>query len=322
MLRSRNVLVTGLSALGTLLCGIAVPSAFWYLRAAFLTGNPLFPIEVKIGDYVLFQGVAADRINPAGWAIGRWVDSESGWLAYPWVEARAGGSLTTYSIDSGLGGAFATFVPLGVVYLAWLAWHRRSDTRLWFWLAVWSVCALIWWFPLHQTLRFGLVFIILSVVLTAPLFAFLTQSRNQLFGGVLFASICLTCTIIALEPASELAGRVIFDRWSRSAIYRYPEAIDALPDGATVLSYGQIQNIAMAGERLTHRVVGDFEVPQPLTIQFLLDREVDFVVGHGSVSPQVENLPGVHLFHSEGLRDPVGKGVAQWRIWKVDRAAP
>ncbi len=316
--RSRKPMSTAVSTARTLLLGISVPSAFWYLRSTLLTGNPLFPLEVEFGGRVLLPGIPARAISPADWAIGRWVRSQAEWLVYPWLEFRSGPSLTGYSIDTGLGAAFAAFVPLGIAFFAWMAWRQRSDKRLWCWLAVFVACGLIWWFPLRQFMRFGIVLMALSVVLTAPLFAVLTEVRNRAFYGIFCAAIVVACTTLALEPTSYLGTRFLYDQWSRAETYVYPTAVDNLPDGSTVLNLVRPNNFAMAGERLSFDVVTYFEAPRPLTSDFLKTRGVDYIVGHAGHEEHVAGLPGVQLFHSSVVREPASRAEFDWRIWQVE----
>ncbi len=107
---------------------------------------------------------------------------------------------------------------------------------------------------------------------------------------------------------------------TRAEIYRYPAYVDDLPAGSTVMNLVAPNNFAMAGERMSNRVVGYFEVPRDLSMEFLEARRVDYIVGHGDQEQKVEGLPGVQLIHSEIYHDPVGLGDQPWRIWKVDRA--
>lgn len=317
--KSIRMLSAGSWAAVTLLCGVAIPSAFWYLRALLLTGNLLYPLGITIGDYVLFDGVSANEINAPNWAIGRWVNSEAGWLVYPWLEYQASGSMTKYSVDSGLGAVVATFVPLGMLFILWQARRRRTDGTLWFWLAAWVVCGLIWWFPFHQTLRFGVVSVVLSVVMTAPLLATLSAVRGRLFRGLFCASTVIACGVMTLEPASLIASRVIFDLWSRPQIYRYPTAIDEVPEGTTILSFEATRNIAMAGTRLNHRVVDRAELPDPLTDEALMEFGIDLLVGRARHRRRVENLSVIELVHKENLVDLVAGGTERWFIWEVNR---
>jgi hypothetical protein len=199
-----------------------------------------------------------------------------------------------------------------------MVWRQRSDKRLWCWLAVFVACGLIWWFPLRQFMRFGIVLMALSVVLAAPLFAVLTEVRNRVFYGIFCAAIVVACTPLALDPVSHIAERIIFDQWSRAETYRYPTAVDDLPDGSTVLNLVRPNNFAMAGERLSFDVVTYFEAPRPLTIEFLKARRITYIVGHSRHEERVEAVPGVQLFHSSDVRNPINKATTRWRIWKVD----
>ena len=181
------------------------------------------------------------------------------------------------------------------------------------------ISGLIWWFPLHQTLRFGLVLAVLSVVMAAPLLAALSAARCRLFGGLFCASTVIACGVMTLEPASLIASRIIFDLWSRPQIYRYPTAIDEVPEGTTILSFEATRNIAMAGTRLNHRVVDKAELPNPLTDEALMEFGIDLLVGRARHRRRVENLSVIELVHRENLVDPVSGGAESWFIWKVNR---
>lgn len=69
--------------------------SMWYWRNLFLTGNPIFPAEVKVGDWVIFQGYSGltERIQELSlWArvtqsgeLTEWVQAmvkETGWHLY------------------------------------------------------------------------------------------------------------------------------------------------------------------------------------------------------------------------------------------------
>ena len=101
--------------------------------------------------------------------------------------------------------------------------------------------------------------------MAAPLFAELAGARNWIFAGVFLFSVGATCAMLALTPASSLASRVIFDRWSRAEIHRYPQVINELPDGVTVLNLIAPLNFVMTGERLARKVVAHFEARGPVT---------------------------------------------------------
>src|SRR5690606_1003008 len=103
------------------------------------------------------------------------------------------------------------------------------------------------------------------------------SERNRIFETVFCLAITVTSAILALEPAAQTASRYLFDRHTRSEIYRYPTYVDDLPEGSTVLNLTEPNNFAMAGERLSNRVVGYFEARRELTMQFLIDRKIDYI---------------------------------------------
>jgi hypothetical protein len=112
------------------LIAAAVPSGFWFARAALCTGNPFFPFAIHVGSLSL-PGVRASEISAPGYylPVRHWAE----WLIYPWAEWKRDPVvlLTNYMVDSGLGGAFATFVMPGVAFACWLAGRRRPDLRVW-----------------------------------------------------------------------------------------------------------------------------------------------------------------------------------------------
>jgi hypothetical protein len=162
---------------------------------------------------------------------------------------------------------------------------------------------------------------LLLVIASGPLLETLAATRNRVFEAVFCAATTITCAILALEPAAFVASRRLYDTDTRAEIYRYPSYVDDLPAGSTVMTLVAPNNFAMAGERLSNRVVGYFEARRELTMEFLEERRVDYIVGHENDAPRVEGLSGVRLIHSEIYHDPVGLGDQPWLIWKVDRSS-
>lgn len=314
----RNAVGEMLRAAAPAIAGTAVTAAFWYVRGWVLAGNPMFPMRVGFRQWELFKGLHRNDINPPNWAIGRWIHSPIEWFVYPWVEWRNHPSMTSYSIDTGLGAAFATFVPLGIAFFCWFVWRRRADRQLWLWPIGLIYCGLVWFYPLHQTLRFGLIFMLLLVIASTPLLVVLGAARNRIFEGVFCAAITITCVILALEPAAFVASRRLYDIDTRAENYRYPSYVDDLPAGSTVLNLVAANNFAMTGARMSNRVVGFFEARRGLTTEFLHERGIDYIVGHDSHERRIAELAGVRLVHSEVFHDPVGLGDQPWRVWKVD----
>ncbi|AMV37131.1 glycosyltransferase family 39 protein [Planctomyces sp. SH-PL62] len=158
--RTRAVRPT-LAGLATILTGVATTSGFWYARNALLTGNPLYPLTVKLGG--------------ATWLSG-WYGSEAmrGSIYYiPVSNWRA-------LVDTLVGVLDARTVPLWVAAVlgVWAVGRgrRRGDGWVWiFSLGVVLNVALYWLFiPYRTQQRFMLQGVGLAVV---PLASLLDRSR-------------------------------------------------------------------------------------------------------------------------------------------------
>ena len=103
--------------------------------------------------------------------------------------------------------------------------------------------------------------------------------KNMGMKGML---ICLIVTggISAFVPLRELGARAHSRAWSRCRAYAYPCIVDTLPAGTMLLNDTGIQeaNFMLAGSHLSNHVIADFDVPNPITQEFLLQRHVDYVV--------------------------------------------
>ncbi len=299
--------------------GMLVPSVFWFARAAHGTGNLLYPLEVTWGDRVLLPGFASTEITPIDFAIGRFVRSELEWLVYPWVEYKHPLGLTAYSAEAGLGAAFATFVPLGLAYLAWRTYTAKANCRaaLLCWWGLFAAMALCWLLLLRQTPRFGLPWIVFCVVLSAPFLAVIARGGRRSFQILFVAAIAGSSALLGLDPALSLAVRLRFQTWTRAAHYNYPQALDQLPPGTVVLNLAGYNNYAVAGRRLSNRIVNRFEAPRPLTFDFLANRGVDIVVDlESKPDPPVE---GLTLMRREAVSEPSTGQRTVWRIWRVNK---
>ncbi len=114
-----------------LLAGLAVAAAvggYWYLRAALLTGNPLHPIQVAIGQKVIFPGwdhVAFSEAN-----LPDWLAAYPPWLRTPvsWLQFDA--PIRGYAPTGGLGYLWpAAGLPAAVALGVVLARRRRDPAR-------------------------------------------------------------------------------------------------------------------------------------------------------------------------------------------------
>ena len=146
-----------------LIAAILVPSVFWFGRAQFATGNPIYPLKVEIVGHTIFDGYPRPVLAPPD-ADRSWVRSNWEWPIYPWTEWKDSG--LSYGTGTGLGASFATFVPLGFVVALW--GMVRSQRRFWKPETVFSVVALgmglIWWIALNRNPRFAIPLIALAAL--------------------------------------------------------------------------------------------------------------------------------------------------------------
>jgi hypothetical protein len=267
--------------IGVVAAGVLLTSVFWFGRGFAATGNPLFPMQVKLGKHVLFRGFAPSQITSDDFAD-KFVRERAEWIIYPWTEyLRVPGEQSiAYSEGSGTGAAFATFVPLGLLFALYrFATHKggRTETIL---LVTLVGLVVVWWISLQRMPRFGLPLLVLACVLATPLLVILTEFAGRGFGVLLLAGVMATSAISTFVPLRDLGGHVRSHDWSRAHAYGYPKLVDDLPPGTTLLNDTGISeaNFELAGNNLSNRVIADFEVPNPITPEFLAGRHVDFVV--------------------------------------------
>ncbi|HST09497.1 MAG TPA: hypothetical protein VLL05_03915, partial [Terriglobales bacterium] len=250
-------------------------------RGFAATGNPLFPMQVKLGKHVLLRGFAPSQITSDDFAD-KFVRERAEWIIYPWTEyLRVPGEQSiAYSEGSGTGAAFAAFVPLGLLFALYRVATRKGSRIETILLVTLAGLAVVWWTSLQRMPRFGLPLLVLACILATPLLAVLTEFAGQSFGVLVLAGVMATCAISTSVPLRDLGGHVKSHDWSRGHAYGYPKLVDELPAGTTLLNNTGISeaNFELAGKNLSNRVIADFDVPNPITPEFLAGRHVDFVV--------------------------------------------
>lgn len=301
---------------------VLVPSLFWFGRGFVQTRNPVFPLQVKVGNHLLFKGFAPSEITRNEFSD-KFVHRRAEWLIYPWTEwfRNPGDQLIPYSEGSGLGAAFAAFVPLGILWAAYQAARGRGAPILKVLIPVALGLLALWWLALQRMPRFGLPLWLLGCVFAVPLFELLDRFATRGFRFLLVACVVATCAISMFVPLRELAARARSHAWRRCDVYVYPHFFDDLPGGAGVLNDTGIEeaNFSLAGEKLSNRVVADFEVQGPINSQFLQEHRIDFIAEAFS---EKDNAPGMHKI-AQVVAPTVEvwsevKGAKCWRILKVE----
>ncbi len=316
--------------LALLIASVLIPSGFWYLRALLETGNPLYPLRVEVAGTTLFDGLAPSQITPPNYDL-NFVRFRSEWLTYPWTEYKRVGY--NYGLESGLGAAWATFVPLGMLYTAVGLFRTRRSWATAERMALMTgfvILVVLWWIGLRRMPRFGIPLIALSCVLAAPMFALLQRSESAVFRWLLVASCATSCVVSAYNPLHELLGRVRLKRWDRPFVYGYPKQIDALPEGTRLLLFRRLEGphsplmladdtffnyFAVAGSRLTNRVIHREWLGDPLSQQCLKAAKIDYVF-ESCLSPiEPLQITGVRIC-AEG-RPKAPMMMYHWRIYAV-----
>lgn len=323
LIRERTIHKRLAWSLALLVIGMATPTVFWIGRSWLATGNPVYPLPVTIRGRTILAG--NPNITPVNYEE-NFVRSRAEWLIYPWTEWKKspGYLLIPYSTGSGLGGAFATFVPLGLIFAVGLSCARaaRGSTVVRVLVILWWALLICWWFGLLRVPRFGLPLWILACVLSSPLLAALDQSRfRRIFGALFVVSLASTCVISSFVPLHTLLANLREGDLSRSKFYDYPKAIDNLPAGTRLANEaGGDYNFILAGSKLTNKVIADFELPGNLTKAYLRQVHADFVVerldaAQGAPPPPCDGLElareEVRKVGEAGRRD-------RWRIWRVE----
>lgn len=306
--------------------GILLPSSFWFARGWKQTGNPVFPMQVQIGQRILLPGYESSQITHRNFEFD-FVRKTREWPVYPWTEwKRSPGYLKIpYGEGEGFGAAFATFVPIGVLFFFFRCCVLRENLRRdWILLFLFAALVLSWWVLMARVLRFGQVIWVFACILTVPLISALHGRKRKSFAVLLVGSITAGSVICASVVLHSMAGRLRKHLWSRSQIYNYPKFIDELPSGSVVLNAaGPENNFTLAGKHLTNRVIADFEVPSKLTSESLRESGADYVV---EVVPSAGYPEAFLLGSGATLIDdelvPTGEDRLRWRIWKVTKRNP
>lgn len=309
-----------IKVLGLVAVGVLLPSIFWFGRSLQATGNPLFPMQVKVSEHVLLKGFAPSQITGNEFSE-KFVHRRAEWLIYPWTEwmRSPGDQLIPYSEGSGTGAAFAAFVPLGILFAAYRVVTGQARSLGVVLLAVWIGLAVVWWVMLQRMPRFGLPLLVLACVLTTPLLEFLQSYRRGAFMTLLIICLIVTGGISGFVPLRELGARARSRAWNRCTTYAYPCLVDALPPGTTLLNNTGIQeaNFTLAGSHLSNHVIANFDVPNPITREFLWQRHVDYVVevvpeqaGQG-MSEVADFQPGA----GESINSTIAR--KHWQLWRV-----
>ncbi len=216
------------SAVGVLLVGMAVPSAFWFVRNVIATGNTVAPLPTTLGEWT----GSVDLKQQA-----YFVPSERAWLVFPWLDRHIG---STYSGSAGYGASFgALFLPALIVCAARMFNRRNTRTlriRLFGFFALTAACVVAWWMGSHHLPRFLWPAAALAAAGTGVLFRSVTPGARRVLAAVLAVGLVFSCaetlrvTFREDDITWSYRGGV-----SREEFYQIPNAIYRLPQGTRIL---------------------------------------------------------------------------------------
>jgi len=256
-----------LQALLLLVGGMILLSGFWFFRAAAATGNPVYPMQVSIGQHVVFPGYARTAYQSDGFRTFSQVLTEP-WLdppLLPWLRESLPSSV------SGTGPLFAAIAVPGVLFLGLQAFRRRVKPIEGALLLATAAAFVLWDTNLLRVLRFGLPVMILFCTLAASMIRTLLHQSRRLLILLLVMGVLLNSLYCLTEPAQRIVHRIQRHDWSRATYYGYPPIIDQLPPGTRILDRtGWGRTFMLAGVRLTNYVLPQGD-----------PRSVDYVVKAG-----------------------------------------
>jgi hypothetical protein len=214
--------------LGVFALAIAVPSAFWYVRNAVATGNPVAPLSLGIREFIASPGVDKEL---------QFVASPGRWWVFPWTDRQL---VAGYNGTAGYGAAFAMLLVPGLALAVRGAVSRRLDSsaRAQVTAVLLSIVVGVigWWFGKYHLPRLLLPVVGLAC---APMsLVFEAGARKTRLALVL-----LLVGALGFSAAETL--RVAFDEdditWShaggvdRHAFYRMPDLIYTFPPKTKIL---------------------------------------------------------------------------------------
>jgi hypothetical protein len=236
-----------------------VMAGYWLSRNYVFFGNPLYPVHFSFFNILGWPGPTAMFVDPTRDFQVEWVRRSSEWLLYPWLEWHE--SNQNFKSTSGVGMFFAATVPLstlaaalGVTGIIRSSWQTRI--RLLTLLGGALIVLAAWWILARQP-RYALG----AFVFLLPLVAW-TISQTQGRARVLLETTLSIAAVVMLFVVSsamlvEVGDRLIYSQqFARAAYYEYPEAVDHLPSGSTILNLGERRwNYRLHGSGLKNRVV-------------------------------------------------------------------
>jgi hypothetical protein len=231
----------------------ALCSSFWFVRAAVETGNPFYPIDVRLDANVgehdhSVASTSAEAVLPKLRTLHGWIGlvGEVPWLAIT-LDTKAGGVGALYTMILPAGALAAILMLIRGRRAGWRNEHATV-------LALTAAVLIVWVIPLRHYGRFGMLFLVMAVCLSAPIVGRVGRFWPVATRGAVVVAAGLSCAVVTLNPAQWLYNRIEDGAFSRAACYFLPEVIDELPAGSRLTTLTRPE---AGGRGLTYPLYGE-----------------------------------------------------------------
>ncbi len=268
-----------LFGLGALAC-----SSFWFIRGTVQAGNPVYPLAIEIAGYRVLPGMTADEVFPRLPVLAL----IQPWWDYPWREFKSAGfSGYPYSVNNGLGAAYAAFVPAGLLAVLLSGRIRRQHAPSERWLLILLVLALsgpvLLLAVFHEMLRFVLPLVLVGVPVASVLIDRLIGRFERSVLVMVTVALLVTGAMAALKPAHALAGRLKDGIWNRADTYEIPRLVDELEPGSRILNLNApaltypLMGAGLERDVITPHQWRALRTGREITAKGLLDNGIDYI---------------------------------------------
>lgn len=248
------------------------------------------------------------------------------WIVQPWTDCHFAGE--HFSVNSGLGPVFATFIPLAVVTAAAIviATLRRERRLPLVAFPVFMSAILLgyWWFFMLRLLRLTLHAFAVMFPLLGYGIGLLSGLRQRIAAGLFACALATNALLLVVSPLEGLGSRIYHQAWSRNAYYEVPEVIDALAPDSVVLNAGhELKNYALFGRNLRNRVVTTRALVEPervtrVTGAFIRKWQIEYIFYATDRNLVLEDEGKYHVVHRQEVENEFGRFVEI--LYRTDRS--
>lgn len=272
-------------------------SGFWLVRNYVELGNPLYPVHLPIFDLVGWTKAPDRDFTQRHGTQFKWVRSSSEWFVYPWVEWHNTGE--NFKASSGLGAFFAATVPVACL-ISLIGIIIKDNKRF---IRASLLCGgfvvfLVWWVLDAREPRYFMGALVFLVPLVAWTMSQTEGQYRKVFELIVAACILSMFFVIFSKQFVEFGTRFIYAKqFTRSAFYTYPEMIDRLPPGSTIVNFGhRTSNYLLYGKTHNNRVVNYVECKKTFAMPPLPGPDEESVASWHLEFSKLRNLGATHLF--------------------------